>query len=362
MFLQPEKAILVGIDIAQTSSVPLSESMQELKSLADTAGAEVVGELTQKRTKPDQKFYLGSGKVQELKAYVLSQKADLAIFDVELSPAQERNLEDALEIKVIDRSELIIDIFAQHAKSREGKLQVELAQANFMMTRLTGHGILMSRLGGGIATRGPGETKLEYDRRRIRKRIADLKKETEKIRKDRNIQREKRRKSRFPTIALVGYTNSGKSTLFNYLSKSGVLTEDKLFATLDTTVRRVFLPSKNTILLSDTVGFIQKLPHQLVAAFRATLEEAIEADILMHVVDISNPYFEDQIEAVFGVLDELKCYNKPILTVFNKIDQLDKPISKALMEKYRPAVAVCALNGTGINDLLNILEEKVKAK
>jgi GTP-binding protein HflX len=362
MFQQPEKAILIGIELQETSKIPLSESMQELKNLADTAGAEVVGQLTQKRTKPDQKYYLGSGKVQELKALVLSQKADLAIFDVELSPAQERNLEDALGIKVIDRSELIIDIFAQHAKSREGKLQVELAQTNYLLTRLTGHGVLMSRLGGGIGTRGPGETKLEYDRRRIRKRIADLKRETEKVRKDRNIQREKRRKSRFPSIALVGYTNSGKSTLFNNLSKSNVLTEDKLFATLDTTVRRVYLPSKNTILLSDTVGFIQKLPHQLVAAFRATLEEAIEADLLMHVVDVSNPYFEDQINAVFTVLEELKCCVKPMLTVFNKIDQLDKPVPKSLFNKYPPAAAVSALYGTGLDDLLKILEEKTQAK
>jgi GTP-binding protein HflX len=361
MFLQPEKAILVGIELQEKSKIPLSESMQELKNLADTAGALVVGELSQKRTKPDQKYYLGSGKVQELKALVLSQKADMAIFDVELSPAQERNLEDALGIKVIDRTELIIDIFAQHAKSREGKLQVELAQTNFLLTRLTGHGVLMSRLGGGIGTRGPGETKLEYDRRRIRNRIAALRKETERVRKDRQIQREKRRKSRFPSIALVGYTNSGKSTLFNNLSKASVLTEDKLFATLDTTVRRVYLPAKNTILLSDTVGFIQKLPHQLVTAFRATLEEALEADMLMHVVDVSNPYFEDQIEAVFTVLEELKCSAKQILTVFNKIDQLEKPVSNSLFKKYQPAVAVSALYGTGIADLLKILEEKIKA-
>ncbi|MFH1683819.1 MAG: GTPase HflX, partial [Candidatus Margulisiibacteriota bacterium] len=292
-----ERAVLVGIELSSPQQVPVDQSLEELKQLADTAQAQVVGQLTQKRNKPDQKYYIGSGKLEELKAAIALHEADLVIFDVELSASQERNLATALDTKVIDRTRLILDIFAQHARSHEGKLQVELAQSSFLLTRLTGHGILMSRLGGGIGTRGPGETKLEQDRRYIRKRISELKREIEKIRKDRSIRREKRRSSNLPLVALVGYTNAGKSTLLNVLTNAGVLTENKLFATLDTTIRRLELTPSKTILLTDTVGFIQKLPHQLVASFRATLEEVTEADLLLHVVDISHPYFEDQIKA-----------------------------------------------------------------
>jgi len=355
MFLQPEKAILVGVKInSSDKKIPLTESMQELKRLVDTAGATVVAELTQNRIRPDLKYFIGQGKVEELRALIASHDANLVVFDVELSPSQDRNLENALGVKVIDRTELILDIFAQHATSREGKLQVELAQSSFFLTRLTGHGTMMSRLGGGIGTRGPGETKLEQDRRYIRKRIADLKKEIEKIRRNRFLRREKRRKSQLPTVALVGYTNSGKSTLLNTLSKAEVLVEDKLFATLDTTIRRVLLPSRKTILLTDTVGFIQKLPHQLVASFRATLEEVTEADLLLHVVDSSHPYFEDQIEAVYTVLEELKCATKPLITVFNKCDQLKIKLDDKYFEKYKPAVMVSALTGTGLDKLLEL--------
>lgn len=364
MNLNPEKAILVGIELSERlhrnaypgqQIIPLTESMEELERLADTAGAKVVGGITQKREKPDQRFYIGSGKVEELKALVRSLAADLVIFDCSLSPSQERNLEELLEAKVIDRTELILDIFAQHAHSREGKLQVELAQSEFLLTRLTGHGVLMSRLGGGIGTRGPGETKLEYDRRRIRNKISELKRGLEKIIRERALRREARRKSRLPLTALVGYTNSGKSTLLNTLTRAEVLTQDKLFATLDPTVRRLYLPSGSTVLLTDTVGFIQKLPHQLIAAFRATLEEVTEADLLLHVVDISHPYFEDQITAVFTVLEEIKSAAKPIITVFNKVDKLKKKVSKKLLKKHQPAVAVSALTGENLDELRGIL-------
>src|SRR3989344_3956314 len=355
-----EKALLVGIEFP-SDSFPASLSLPELARLAETAGAEVVGKLTQKRDKPDLKYFIGSGKLDELINLSSASKANLIIFDHDLSPSQERNLEDALGVKVIDRTELIIDIFAQHAKSREGKLQVELAQSSFLLTRLTGHGVLMSRLGGGIGTRGPGETKLEYDRRRIRSRIAQLKDEIEKVRKERLLKREKRRRSGIPVAAIVGYTNSGKSTLINALTEAGVLTEDKLFATLDPTTRRLYLPSGRIILLTDTVGFIQKLPHALVAAFQATLEEVTEADFLIHVVDISNPFFERQIDSVYQVLEELKSIAKPLITVFNKADRMEKNVPRKILGKYKPAVAVSALQKRGLEKLLTIIDARLPA-
>ncbi len=351
MFRQSEKALLVGVELSQQKQVPLDESLEELSRLADTARAIVVGQMRQKRSRPDQKYFIGSGKVEELKIQAAAVQADLIIFDVDLSPSQGRNLETALEIKVIDRTELILDIFAQHARSREGQLQVELAQASFRLTRLTGQGSMMSRLGGGIGTRGPGETKLEVDRRYIRKRISDLNKEIEKVRQERNYRREKRRKSHLPVVAIVGYTNAGKSTLLNSLTQAGVLTRDKLFATLDTTMRRWSLGSHKIVLLADTVGFIRKLPHQLVAAFRATLEEVTEADILLHVVDASHPFYEDQISAVYAVLEELKSVSKPIITVFNKIDLLPKKVSKDILGKYQPSIAVSAVTQEGLDQL-----------
>jgi len=355
MIFEPESALLVGVEIPSPGQIPIEESLEELKRLAHTAGTSVVGELIQKRSKPDQKYFIGSGKVEELKALIASSNANLVIFDIFLSPSQDRNLEEALGVKVIDRTELILDIFAQHAKSREGKLQVELAQSSFIVSRLTGHGSMMSRLGGGVGTRGPGETKLEYDRRKVRKRISELKKEIEKIREERSLRREKRKKSHLKLAALVGYTNSGKSTLLNALSKSDVLAYDKLFATLDPTIRRVHLPNKKVLLLTDTVGFIAKLPHQLIAAFRATLEEVSEADFLLHVVDASHPYFRDQITAVYSVLEELNSAAKPIITVFNKIDRLGKKLPPELLEKYKPAVAISAYYGTGLEELMDLL-------
>jgi len=356
-FPPKEKAFLVGVELPK-EEFPLPLTLEELKRLAETAGAVIVGSLAQKRNKPDARYFIGSGKLEELKAKSTAVDANLVVFDHELSPSQERNLEDALGVKVIDRTELILDIFAQHAKSREGRLQVELAQANFLLTRLTGHGVLMSRLGGGIGTRGPGETKLEYDRRVIRKRIAELKDEIEKVRKERFLKREKRRRSQIPVAVLVGYTNSGKSTLLNALTHAEVLVEDKLFATLDPTTRRLYLPSGKIILLTDTVGFIQKLPHQLIAAFHATLEEVSEADLLLHVVDVSHPYFEKQMHAVYSVLEELGSITKPIITVFNKIDRLEnKSKMKKYLKKYQPAVAISALHQSGLEDLLKIINK-----
>ncbi len=351
-----ERALLVGVEFQKEAHY-----LPELARLAATAGAVVVAELTLKRERPDPVYFIGSGKIAELAALAAAHRANLVIFDHELSPAQVRNLENELDVKVIDRTELILDIFAQHAHSREGRLQVELAQTQFRLTRLTGHGAAMSRLGGGIGTRGPGETKLEYDRRLIRSRIAQLKRELEKVGKERSLQREKRRGSHLPVAALVGYTNAGKSTLLNALTRAGVLTEDKLFATLDPTTRRLYLPSGRTILLTDTVGFIQKLPHMLVEAFAATLEEVSDADLLVHVVDGANPEFEAQISAVYQVLEELDSITKPMVTVFNKIDLLEPATErrgsnprklKEILKKYAPAVAVSARGELGLDKLL----------
>ena len=322
----------------------------------------MVGTLVQNRKEPDPKYFIGTGKLEELKAAAAARDASLVIFDHELSPSQERNLETELGIKVIDRTELILDIFARHARTREGRLQVELAQSEFLLTRLSGHGVLMSRLGGGIGTRGPGETKLEYDRRRIRARVAQLKAEIEKLRDERSRQREKRRRSQVPVISLVGYTNAGKSTLLNTLTRSDALVADKLFATLDPTTRRLYLPSRRVALLTDTVGFIQRLPHTLVAAFRATLEEITESDLLVHVVDSSAPDFEQQIHAVYQALEELKSITKPIITVFNKLDLRGKKLPAGLMKKYHPAIAVSALNATGTDKLLAIIDGQLPGR
>jgi len=351
MFNDPEKAILVGVETHIETTVSPEESLAELKRLTETAGAQMVGQLVQKRSAPHQRYYLGSGKLEELKALVTAQEANLIVFDVELSASQQRNLEAELNIKVIDRTELILDIFAQHAKTREGKLQVALAQSSFLLTRLAGHGASLSRLGGGIGTRGPGETKLEYDRRRIRDQIVDLQKELEKVRQERGLRRANRSKSQIPMVALVGYTNSGKSTLFNSLTKANLLAADKLFATLDPTIRRLTLSDRKTILLSDTVGFIQKLPHQLIAAFRSTLEEISSANLLLHVVDLSSNYFNDQITAVKQVLAELNCEDKQMLTVFNKTDKLGKDGLPKTLAQHAPYITISTLYQTGLTKL-----------
>lgn len=357
---EKERAILVGVALPGKGTWPLSESMEELAALADTAGAEVIDTLTQSRDKPDLRYYIGTGKLEELKAAIASLNANLVIFDSELTPSQTRNLEGELGAKVIDRTELILDIFAQHAHSREGKLQVELAQANYTLTHLAGKGILMSRLGGGIGTRGPGETKLEMDRRVIRNRISRLRKELEEVRKSRTLRRQARKSALMSVAAIVGYTNSGKSTLLNAISNANIYANDKLFATLDPTTRRVILPNEWEILITDTVGFIQKLPHHLVEAFRATLEEVTEADILVHVVDGTHPYMEDQIAAVFNVLEELNAITKPIITVFNKMDKLKAKIPAKLQTKLKPAVTISALYKKELDKLLELISKELE--
>jgi GTP-binding protein HflX len=289
-----EIAVIAAIYFSAVDEKEIEEDMAELDRLADTAGASVVARVTQRRQSPDLAYFLGTGKLEELKESVISEGADLVIINNQLTPLQQRNLENALEVKVIDRTALILDIFAQRARTKEGQLQVELAQLNYLLPRLTGKGIELSRLGGGIGTRGPGETKLEADRRRIRRQITRLEEELDKVRKQRLLQSQPRHDVPVMVAALVGYTNAGKSTLFNTLTGADVLTENRLFATLDPTLRRIRLPNGQTIVLSDTVGFIRNLPHSVVAAFRATLEEVVEADIIIHIVDASNPLSHKQ--------------------------------------------------------------------
>ncbi len=351
---------MVGVALKK-DAWPAEETLAELGRLAETAGAQVVGKLIQKRDSPDPAFFIGKGKALEIKNLSLQQKANLIIIDHEISPSQIRNLEEIINQKVIDRTELILDIFSQHALSKEGKIQVEMAQAQYGLSRLTGKGIMMSRLGGGIGTRGPGETKLEVDRRKIRAKISALNKELKKLEEQRSLRRQMRRSSRVKVAALIGYTNAGKSTLMNALTHADVLVQDKLFATLDPTTRKFttsFHHSPFTILLTDTVGFIQKLPHQLVDAFHATLEEVKETDLLIHVVDASNPNFERQIEAVYQVLEEIGCITKKIITVFNKIDKIGK-LDKQLLKKYDPAVAISAAKKQGLDKLTIFLFKNI---
>jgi len=350
-----EKAVLVGID-TPNSPWDIDETMQELAQLTETAGAEAVAEVVQKRERPDTAYYVGKGKLEEIKIIVEETSADLVIFNDELSPSQIRNLEAALEVRVVDRTALILDIFAQRARTREGKLQVELAQLNYLLPRLTGRGSELSRLGGGIGTRGPGETKLEVDRRRLRKRIADLNKEIEQVKKTRQLHRKSRQNIPLPIVTMVGYTNAGKSTLLNALTDAGVLAEDKLFATLDPTTRQVQLPHGGMFLLTDTVGFIQKLPHHLVAAFRATLEEVLEADLLLHVVDTAHPQAQRQMSAVQAILNQLEAQHLPQLVVFNKMDLPQAHENFQLTQQAPDYVAISALKGKGLDTLLAKIE------
>lgn len=354
-----ERAVLVGVELgrrhaASRTAVTFSveESLEELQALAESAGAEVVGRLIQRRPELDPATVIGKGKVEELAALVEAQQADLVVFDRELTPSQQRNLEELLGVKVLDRTQLILDIFARRARTREGQLQVELAQLTYLLPRLTGRGAEMSRLGGGIGTRGPGETKLETDRRRILRRIRKIRRELEAVRAVRAVQRRQRLEVEVPEVALVGYTNAGKSTILNWFTDAGVLVEDKLFATLDATVRLVELSPAHRILLSDTVGFIRKLPHHLVASFKSTLEEVIEADILLHVVDVSHPLFEEHIQVVDATLEELHAHDKPTILVFNKIDKLeDRSIVGPLSKRYSNAVFVAAARSINMSGL-----------
>jgi len=327
------------------------KDLEEIRRLVNSAGASIAKEFTQSRRRIDSAYYVGKGKAHEAAAFASGTGCNLIIFDGELSPAQQRNLEGVFDMKVIDRTQLILDIFAQRARTSEGKLQVELAQLSHLLPRLTGRGVELSQLAGGIGTRGPGETKLEYDRRRIRKKINILQKETEKIRERRAAQRDSRQ---FPVISLVGYTNAGKSTLLNTLTNSSVLVDDRLFATLDPTTRKIRLPIHQDVLLSDTVGFIRKLPHQLIVAFRATLEEIKEADLLLHVVDVSSPEMENEMHAVSTVLEEIGAVSQPVITVFNKTDKCgSREAVERLLRIVPDSVAVSALTGKGLDILLD---------
>ncbi len=353
-----EKAILVGLNSGRMDQ-NADNSMEELVLLADTAGAEVVDRIIQNRESPDRTYYIGRGKAEELSALVKINDVDLVIFNEELSPSQIRNLDRFLEVKVIDRTALILDIFARRALSREGKLQVELAQLQYLLPRLIGLGNQLSRLGGGIGTRGPGETQLEVDRRVIRRKISDLKKDIASIRKQRLLHRQRRKKNRFNVISLVGYTNAGKSTLLNALTGSELYTEDKVFATLDPMVRRGYVNGGKEVLFTDTVGFIEKLPQQLITAFQATLEEIAAADVLVHVVDISHPDHLNQIKVVREHLEKIDpgYYLREFL-VFNKIDQpLDYFDQSYLIREFSAVSFVSAHKGEG----LVALKEKIAA-
>src|ERR1041385_4472345 len=316
-----ERALLIGLEKQGVSRWELHDSLDELRELANSAGAEVVDTVTQKLQKPTAPYYIGRGKAESIRESFQEQHVTSVIFDNELSPAQGRNLETLFSRKVLDRTQLILDIFAQRARSREGRLQIELAQLQYLLPRLTRMWSHLSRQSGGIGTRGPGETQLEVDRRRVQEKIARLTREIAEVQKNRRIQRAGRRRHQWPIAAIIGYTNAGKSTLLNSLTGSSVLAEDKLFATLDPTTRRFTLPNNQNVLLTDTVGFLRKLPHHLVDSFKATLEEVVEADLLIHVVDVSHPKAHEQIAAVEQVLHELNAWGKPTVTALNKMDQ-----------------------------------------
>ncbi len=357
--VERERAWLVGADLPRML-FPAPESVAELSQLADTAGLTVVGELIQPVRRLNPATFIGRGKVEEVRAAADGAAADVVIFDDPLSPAQQRNLEKALGRKVIDRSALILDIFAQRARSLEGKMQVELAQLQYLRPRLTRQWTHLSRLGGGVGTRGPGETQLEVDRRRVRQRIAQLTRRLEDVERTRDIHRHERATVPFPTVALVGYTNAGKSTLMNRLTQAGVVVEDRLFATLDPTVRRLRLPEGLVVLLADTVGFIHKLPHQLVEAFKSTLEEVRAADLLLHVIDVSQPSWPEQARVVDGVLGEIGADERPTVRVLNKCDLLspDMPPPAGIADE---AFLVSAETGKGIAALLAHVERHLTA-
>jgi len=354
-----ERVILVAVE-DERSAVSAEESLDELEELVRTAGAEASDKLIQKREAVHPGHYIGKGKLDELKDLIALHGATGIVCDDELRPGQIRRMSEILETKIMDRTMVILDIFASRASSAEGKAQVELAQLKYRLSHLSGLGKILSRLGGGIGTRGPGEKKLETDRRHIRERVNDLQRELKEIRLRRGIQREKREKNNIPVISLAGYTNAGKSTLMNLLTNAGVLEENKLFATLDTTTRRIKLKGGTEALITDTVGFIRKLPHSLIEAFRATLEEMSYADILIHVADASNPAREAQVKSVYDTLKELKCLDKPIITVFNKMDkEVETPLPADKIA--RAALPLSARTGEGADALLDKLEEIINS-
>jgi len=337
-----ESAILVGTD-----------SLDELRELATSAGARVIDEVIQHRDRPDPATYIGKGKVEELREQILIEGVNVVIFDDDLTPSQAKNLGEALDTKVVDRTGLILDLFGRRARTKEGKLQVELAQLTYRLTRLTGDRDYLSRLGGGIGTRGPGETKLEMDRRQIRHRISTLKREIEHIRKHRQLHRERRRRDQLPLVSLVGYTNAGKSTLFRALSREDTLVSKRLFSTLDTLIRRIHLARNFPVLVSDTVGFIKKLPHQLVSAFRATLEEVVEADLILHVIDFSDPDRDAKQQVALDVLKEIGAEGHPMITVYNKADLASE------LPRPHEGFVVSAVTGEGLDALVQEIVHRV---
>lgn len=348
-----ERVILVGVELPGEES--MEDSLSELSELASTAGAETVGRVIQNREQVHPGTYVGKGKIEEIKDLLWELEATGIICDDELSPAQMKNLQDELNVKVMDRTLLILDIFAARASTSEGKIQVELAQLKYRQTRLTGFGTAMSRLGGGIGTRGPGEKKLEMDRRLIKSRIAALNRELKEVKRHREVTREQRSKSYVPVVAIVGYTNAGKSTLLNRLTGADILAEDKLFATLDPTTRGLKLPGGQEVLLTDTVGFIKKLPHHLIEAFKSTLEEAKYADVILHVVDTSSPQMDSQMYTVYETLTNLGVKDKALITAFNKQDKLeDAPVIRDFKADY--TVKISAKTGAGLADLTETIE------
>ena len=357
-----EKTVLVGLEHDGVSRWDLEESMSELRELAATAGANVVDTVTQKLQHPTAPYYIGKGKAEEVAAICTEHGAGSIIFDDELSPAQGRNLETVTSKKILDRTQLILDIFARRARSREGRLQIELAQLQYLLPRLTRMWTHLSRQTGGIGTRGPGETQLEVDRRRVQERIARLQKDLEEVRKHRAIQREGRARHQWPVVAIVGYTNAGKSSLLNRLTKAGVLAEDKLFATLDPTTRQFVLPNKLKVLFTDTVGFIRKLPTTVIESFKATLEELKSADLLVHVVDVSHPQWEEHIAATESVISELDAAGKHPLIVFNKIDRVSNPEAiEAALARYPHSVAVSVKTGENLEQFVDELQNQLSA-
>ncbi len=357
-----QKVLLVGVDFPDRGAFSVDDSLAELAALVQTAGGQVVGTVIQRLHRPHAGTFIGSGKAREIATRCLAEGVDTVVFDDELSPAQGRNLEKLIGAKILDRTEVILDIFARRAQTREGKLQVELAQLQHLLPRLTRYWTHLSRQRGGLgAIGGEGESQLEADRRKVQERIDRLKLELEEVRRQRATQREGRRRHLWPLVSLVGYTNAGKSTLFNTLTHAGVLEEDKLFATLDPTTRRLRLPTNQNVLLSDTVGFIHKLPHQLIEAFKATLEEVVNADLLLHVVDISHPRAHEQMAAVNTVLEEIHAADKPVLMVLNKLDRLTNGENLAAWrEQYPRTVAVSARTGLGLRELQTALANALR--
>ena len=355
-FPQREVALLIGLRRPRQPRWEAEDSLDELVQLAVSAGAEPAFRVFQERALPNPRMLIGPGKAQEVRG-ICEEGVDLVIFDDDLTGSQQRNLESALGRRVIDRTGLILDIFAQRARSKEGKLQVELAQLKYLLPRLTGHGAELSRLGGGIGTRGPGETQLEVDRRRIRRRIVKIEGELEKVQRHRALLRRRRHKQGLPTAALVGYTNAGKSSLLNALTHAELPVADKFFATLDPTLRKVILPDGRAVLLSDTVGFIRKLPHQLVASFKATLEEVRTADLLLHVIDISHHHWQRQEQGVIAVLEELGVAAKPLINVYNKVDKLPHPEAVTFLTRRPRSVVTSAKTGAGLAEIKTAIGE-----